>query len=76
MHAQIFAARERQIRAGRKATPITLKTEFATAAPVGGCPVPQYLGRLAASAATITNAEDYGHTVFDLATRRKIIEAG
>jgi replicative DNA helicase len=31
---------------------------------------------LQASAATITNAEDYGRAVFDLATRRKIIEAG
>ena len=76
LHAKIYEACERQIRAGRKATPITLKTEFATAEPVGELPVPQYLGRLAANAVTIINAEDYGRTVFDLAARRKIIEAG
>ena len=76
LHGKIFEACERQIRAGRKATPITLKTEFMTAEPVGEISVPQYLGRLAANAATIINAEDYGRTVFDLAARRKIIEAG
>ena len=76
LHGKIYEACERQIRAGRKATPITLKTEFASAELVGELPVPQYLGRLAASAATFINAEDYGRTVFDLAARRKIIEAG
>ena len=35
--------------------------------PVGELTVPQYLGRLAANATTIINAEDYGRTIYDLA---------
>ena len=38
--------------------------------------VPQYLGRLAAKATTIINAEDYGRTIYDLATRRQLILIG
>ena len=38
--------------------------------------MPQYLGRLAANAATIINARDYGRTVHDLATRRGLIVIG
>ena len=38
--------------------------------------VPQYLGRLAANATTIINAEDYGRTIYDLAIRRQLIEIG
>ena len=38
--------------------------------------VPQYLGTLAANATTIINAEDYGRTVYDLATRRALIIIG
>ena len=37
--------------------------------------MPQYLGTLAANATTIINAEDYGRTILDLATRRAIIVA-
>ena len=36
----------------------------------------QYLARLAAEATTIINAADYGRTVYDLATRRELIEIG
>jgi replicative DNA helicase len=43
---------------------------------VGELPVPQYLGRLAANATTIINAEDYGRTVYDLAIRRQLIQIG
>ena len=38
--------------------------------------MPQYLGRLAASATTIINAHDYGRTVYDLAVRRHLILIG
>ena len=76
LHGQVFAACERHIRSGRKATPITLKTEFANADSVGELSIPQYLGRLASLAVTITSSEDYGRTVFDLAARRQIIETG
>ena len=60
----------------RRATPITLKTFFQAAEPVGELTVPQYLGRLAANATTIINAEDYGRTIYDLAIRRQLIGIG
>ena len=56
---------------GKRATPITLKTFFQGDEPVGELTVPQYLGRLAANATTIINAEDYGRTIYDLAIRRQ-----
>jgi replicative DNA helicase len=61
---------------GKRATPITLKTFFQNDEPVADLPVPQYLGRLAANATTIINAEDYGRTVYDLAIRRQLIDIG
>ena len=38
--------------------------------------VSQYLARLAAEATTIINAEDYGHTIYDLSIRRALIIIG
>jgi replicative DNA helicase len=65
------------IHAGKQATPITLKTFFDAAEPIdANLTVPQYLGRLAANATTIINAEDYGRTVYDLAVRRSLIVLG
>ena len=64
------------ILSGKRATPITLKTYFQDDPPVGELPVPQYLGRLAANATTIINAEDYGRTIYDLAMRRQLIDIG
>ena len=43
---------------------------------MGELTVPQYLGRLAANATTIINAEDYGRTIYDLAIRRQLISIG
>ena len=68
--------RRSSILSGKRATPITLKTFFQAEPPVGELPVPQYLGRLAANATTIINAEDYGRTVYDLAIRRQLIQIG
>src|SRR4029453_16225241 len=65
------------IASGKLVTPVTLKTYFESAEPIdAGLTVPQYLGRLAANAATIINARDYGRTVHDLATRRGLILIG
>ncbi|CAN0491258.1 unnamed protein product, partial [Scytosiphon promiscuus] len=36
----------------------------------------QYILRLAADAASIINAEDYGHAIYDLAIRRDLIRIG
>ena len=71
LHQQIYETASKLIASGKQATPITLKTFFETAEPIdAGLTVPQYLGRLAANAATIINARDYGRTIHDLATRR------
>src|SRR5262245_16308524 len=63
LHARIYEAAAKLILSGKRATPITLKTFFQADPPAGELPVPQYLGRLAANATTIINAEDYGRTV-------------
>ena len=77
LHAQIFEVAAKTIGAGKQATPITLKTYFDAAEPIDpNLTVPQYLGRLAANATTIINAEDYGRTIYDLATRRELITIG
>jgi len=76
LHGRIFETASKLIMGGKRATPITLKTFFQNDEPVGELSVPQYLGRLAANATTIINAEDYGRTVYDLAVRRQLIEIG
>ena len=76
LHGRIYDHAAKLIWAGKRATPITLKTFFESAEPVGELTVPQYLGRLAANATTIINAEDYGRTIYDLAIRRQLIRIG
>jgi replicative DNA helicase len=76
LHGRIYDAASKLILGGKRATPITLKTYFQTEEPAGELTVPQYLGRLAANATTIINAEDYGRTIYDLAIRRQLIEIG
>ena len=76
VHARIFEAASSLIRMGKLATPVTLKSYFendATLKEIGG---PAYLARLAASATTIINAEEYGRTIHELAQRRKLIGIG
>ncbi|MFN3625762.1 MAG: replicative DNA helicase [Hyphomicrobium sp.] len=77
LHQQIYEVAGKLIHAGKQATPITLRTFFETAEPISPTlTVPQYLGTLAANATTIINAEDYGRTIYDLATRRALIIIG
>jgi len=77
LHQQIYETAGKLIHAGKQATPITLRTFFESAQPISPTlTVPQYLGTLAANATTIINAEDYGRTVYDLATRRALIIIG
>jgi replicative DNA helicase len=76
LHGRIYDHAAKLIWAGKRATPITLKTFFQGDEPTGDLSVPQYLGRLAANATTIINAEDYGRTVYDLAIRRQLIQIG
>jgi replicative DNA helicase len=77
LHGQIYETAAKLIHAGKQATPVTLKTFFDAAEPIDtNLTVPQYLGRLAANATTIINAEDYGRTVYDLSVRRALIVLG
>jgi replicative DNA helicase len=76
LHGAIYETAGKLIGMGKQATPITLRTFFENSEPLGEITVPQYLGRLAASATTIINARDYGHTIYDLAIRRQLILIG
>ena len=76
VHGRIYEAMVKLVNEGRTADPIKLKPYFEGdegLVEVGGA---QYLARLAASATTIINAEDYGRTVYDLALRRDLIRIG
>jgi len=76
LHGRIYEAASKLIMAGKRATPITLKTFFEHEEPLGDLTVPQYLGRLAANATTVINAEHYGRTVYELFIRRSLIGIG
>jgi replicative DNA helicase len=76
IHQKIYQLTSDLIRAGKVATPVTLKTFIGADVDIGGMTVSQYLARLAAEATTIINAEDYGHTVYDLSIRRALIIVG
>lgn len=76
VHGRIFAAIAKLIERGQIATWVTLKGLFdqdAALAEIGGA---QYLARLATSAVTIINAQDYGRTIHDLFLRRQLISVG
>jgi len=75
IHRRIYEIAGSLIRAGKLASPITLKT-FLGEHDLGGVTVSQYLARLAAEATTIINANDYGRTIHDLAVRRDLIRIG
>lgn len=77
LHGRIFEHAIKLISAGKRASPVTLKTFFEHEEPLSpDLTVPQYLGRLAATATTVINAEDYGRTIYDLAVRRDLILIG
>ncbi|KPF96879.1 replicative DNA helicase [Rhodopseudomonas sp. AAP120] len=76
IHQTIFDTASSIIRAGKIATPITLKTFLAADLDLGGLTVAQYLARLAAEATTIINAQDYGRTIYELSLRRDLIGIG
>src|ERR1035438_3476235 len=76
IHQKIYQLTRDLIRAGKVATPVTLKTFIGADIDIGGMTVSQYLARLAAEATTIINAEDYGRTIYDLSIRRDLITIG
>ena len=76
IHQRIYEIAGDLIRAGKLATPVTLKTFLPADLDIAGLTVNQYLARLAAEATTIINAEDYGRTIYDLSIRRGLIIIG
>ncbi len=76
INQRIFELTGSLIRAGKLATPVTLKTFLPADQDIAGLSVNQYLARLAAEATTIINAEDYGRIVYYLSVRRALIEIG
>jgi replicative DNA helicase len=76
IHQTIYETASSIIRAGKVATPVTLKTFLPIDTDLGGMTVGQYLARLAAEATTIINAQDYGRTIYELAIRRQLIGVG
>src|ERR687884_1481601 len=76
IHAKIYELAASLIRAGKVASPVTLKTFLPPDLDIAGLTASQYLARLAAEATTVINAEDYGRTIYDLAIRRTLIIIG
>src|SRR3954464_4774444 len=77
IHQIIYETASSLIRAGKIATPVTLKTFLPAEIDIGGgMTVGQYLARLAAEATTIINAHDYGRTIYELSLRRDLIRIG
>jgi replicative DNA helicase len=76
IHQKIFEIAAGLIRAGKVASPVTLKTFLPADTDIAGLTPAQYLARLAAEATTVINAEDYGRTIYDLSIRRDLIRIG
>jgi replicative DNA helicase len=75
VHREIYEIASKIIRAGKAATPITVKTYLPDQL-TSDMTMQQYLGRLGAEATTVINAADYGQTIYDLAIRRALIQIG
>lgn len=76
LHGAIFDAIERLVASGKPANPFTLDPYFASVAPIDPeTTVKQYVGKLAANAASLRNARAYADMLIDLAVRRTIIIA-
>jgi replicative DNA helicase len=76
LHQKIYKDAGSLIRAGKSASPITLKTFLPGDLDIAGLNASQYLARLATEATTVINAADYGRTIYDLALRRALIGIG
>jgi len=76
LHQKVYKDIASLVRAGKTATPITLKTFLPADLDVAGLTASQYLARLATEATTVINAADYGRTVYELALRRALISIG
>lgn len=76
VHGRIFEAVLKLMDKNQIADPVKLKPFFEADEDLSDIGGAKYLVRLAASAATIINAEDYGRTIHSLAIRRYLISIG
>ena len=76
VHGRIFAAIHTLSERGQTADPVKLKPYFENDEALKDIGGSTYLARLAASATTIINAEDYGRTIYDLYLRRELVAIG
>lgn len=74
-HAEIFRVIGTAVTAGKKATPVTLRSVLPEI-DIAGLKTSQYVARLCAEAITVINAPDYARLIRDLATIRQIIAVG
>jgi replicative DNA helicase len=75
-HQRIYEAIGKQLERGQEANPTTLQYFFENDETLNDLGGHAYLGRLAASAVTVINSRDYGHTIHDLFLRRQLIGLG
>ncbi len=73
VHARVFAVMRRAIDAGQLADPILLKLAFDDDPDLRDFNGSEYLSRMARSAETILNAEDYGREIYSLWRRRQVL---
>lgn len=77
LHRAIFEAIAASVKAGRRANPITLAPQFASAEPVAAdMTVPQYLVRLTTLAVPRPHLKDHARVIADLAARRQMMLIG
>src|ERR1700732_4708181 len=76
LHQKIYKDVASLVRAGKSASPITLKTFLPADLDIGGANARQNFARLATEATTVINAADYGRTIYELALRRALIGIG
>ena len=75
-HGKIYEAAARLIGQGKCVTPVTLKTLFVGDDDLKFLGGDAYLARLAAGAASIINARDYGRLIFECHLLRELIATG
>ena len=75
VHREIYEVCGKIIRAGKAATPITVKTYLPDVL-TADVTMQSYLSRLGSEATTVLNAADYGQAIYDLSIRRNLIQIG
>lgn len=76
IHKSIFEVCSQLIRAGKLASPVTIRAFLPTDQDIGGITIGKYIARLAAEATTIVNCRDFAQVIRDLADIRTIGDVG